>query len=112
MSEPIKIPTRKTVVDTETGAVIEETTAHFTLMPVEDPHACPDCGRRHEPGQPHDAQSLHYQYTVYGRTGRWPTWKDAIAHCDEATRQVWEDELRRLGHWPEDETRETAPPQA
>lgn len=100
-STPVTIPVATTITDA-TGAVVTETTTHFTLEPVADPKLCPDCGRAHEPSQPHDAQSLHYQYAVYGRTGQWPTWRDAIAHCDDATRAAWEQELRRLGHWPDE----------
>lgn len=95
-----EIPTE--IVDTQTGAVVEHRTATMHVMPPDDPLACQTCGRRHDPGQPHDATHLHYQYSFYAEHGRWPTWKDALAHCDEHTRAAWEDELRRLGQWPVD----------
>ena len=30
-----------------------------------------------------------------------PTWADAMAHCDDATRAAWEKELRARVHWTE-----------
>ena len=50
---------------------------------------CPDCAVFHDPGQPHDAQSLYYQYTFYEDKGRWPTWKDALAHCAPEVQALW-----------------------
>lgn len=64
---------------------------------------CPICAVNHEPGAPHSAHSLYYQYRFYGVRGRWPTWADAMAHCDTRTRSFWERELRRLGAWSEPE---------
>lgn len=69
------------------------------LPPAEG--TCPICGWAHEPHVPHNAQSLYYQYRFYGIRGRWPTWADAIAHCDEPTRQYWRDELTRANAWSE-----------
>lgn len=90
------------IVDSATGQVVERRKTPMHVMPPEDAQACQTCGRRHEPDQPHDATHLHYQYSFYAAHGRWPTWKDAIAHCDAPTREAWEAELRRLGHWPAD----------
>lgn len=53
----------------------------------------------HGPAEAHNQQSFHYQFHFRARHGRWPTWKDAIAHCDEDTRRLWERELRRMGAW-------------
>jgi hypothetical protein len=55
----------------------------------------------HPPKDPHDANSLYYQYAFFGEHGRWPTWKDALAHCPDKVRAVWERELRALGVWSE-----------
>lgn len=67
------------------------------------PDACQVCGTRpaHLPTEPHNALSLYYQYTFYGEHGRWPTWKDAVAHCDPNTQATWEAELRSRGVWTE-----------
>ena len=56
---------------------------------------CQICARDHEPDMPHNQQSLHYQYWFYGKHGRWPTWADAIAHCDEKTQGLWKEALQR-----------------
>lgn len=71
------------------------------LPPASD--ACQICGHRpaHAPDAPHNAQSLYYQYAFYAAHLRWPTWKDAIAHCDEPTRKIWERELRAKDAWSE-----------
>lgn len=65
---------------------------------------CPICAVAHQPSQPHNAQSLYYQYRFYGVRGRWPTWADASAHCDQETRDLWEEELRSRGAWTEPES--------
>lgn len=65
----------------------------FILLPAK-PGTCPECAVQHEPGQAHNAQSLHYQYHFFNQHGRWPTWADAIAHCDAATQAFWRQALR------------------
>lgn len=65
------------------------------------PDKCPQCATDHEPTSPHNASSLYYQYAFYDAFGRFPTWADAIAHCDKATRDAWESELRRRDKWTE-----------
>jgi hypothetical protein len=56
----------------------------------------------HDPAQPHNAQSLYYQYSFYAAHNHWPTWVDALAHCSDDVRAFWERELRKLGEWPEE----------
>ena len=63
--------------------------------------ACPICAVEHEDDQPHNAQSLYYQYRFYGIRGRWPTWADAVAHCSPSIRAAWEQLLRERGAWTE-----------
>lgn len=63
--------------------------------------ACPVCAVEHEPSAPHNAQSLYYQMRFQGLHGRWPTWADAVAHCDERTRGLWRAALRDRGAWSE-----------
>ena len=77
--------------------------APFQLLRT-PPGTCPECAVKHEPGQPHDAQSLAYQYDFYGKHGRWPTWADAIAHCAEPIRAAWKAALTERGHWTEPAT--------
>jgi hypothetical protein len=49
------------------------------------------------PTQPHNQQSLAYQYDFYGKNGRWPTWADAMAHCDESVKAQWTAALKERG---------------
>ena len=58
---------------------------------------CSECAVEHGPTEPHNQQSLYYQYHFYNEHGVWPTWGDALAHCDEKTRQLWESELLKIG---------------
>lgn len=58
---------------------------------------CAECGVDHEQHEPHNQQSLYYQCHFYNRHGVWPTWGDALAHCDETTRQFWRSELLKEG---------------
>jgi protein-disulfide isomerase len=68
----------------------------FTLLPAR-PGTCPECAVLHEAGEPHNQQSLYYQYHFFAEHGRWPTWSDALAHCDEATKEFWGQELSKKG---------------
>lgn len=67
----------------------------YLLPPA--PDKCQACAVAHDPDEPHNQQSLFYQYWFYGQHGRWPTWADAMAHCDEATRAVWTEHLTAAG---------------
>jgi len=70
------------------------------LLPPK-PGTCPICATAHGPREPHNAQSLYYQYRFYGVRGRWPTWADAVAHCDARIKSYWEQTLRDRGVWTE-----------
>jgi len=62
-----------------------------------EPGACPECGARHDPRLPHDHESLAYQYAFYDRHGRWASWADAMAHCDEGMKVLWAASLAEHG---------------
>lgn len=68
----------------------------FQLMPCA-PNVCQECAVDHLPGEPHNTQSLYYQYHFYAEHGRWPTWKDAIAHCPDEVKQVTIEVLKSHG---------------
>ena len=68
----------------------------FSLLPAA-PGTCPECAVVHPPEEPHDQQSLFYQYKFYNDHGRWPTWEDAMRHCSEEAKTLWREELRKLG---------------
>lgn len=65
------------------------------------PGVCPICAHDHEPEDPHNAQTLYYQYRFYGIRGRWPTWADAIAHCSAELQAKWKQSLTEHGVWTE-----------
>lgn len=58
---------------------------------------CPMCACKHEPDEPHNRGSLTYQYRFYDEKGRWPKWKDAMAHCSEETKKFWIEYLMEKG---------------
>jgi hypothetical protein len=64
----------------------------YRLLPAK-PGTCPECAADHKSSEPHNQQSLYYQYHFYNEHGRWPTWGDAIAHCDDAIKSFWKREL-------------------
>lgn len=61
------------------------------------PGTCPECAVKHGPNEPHNQQSLAYQYDFYGKHGRWPTWLDAMAHCTEDVQAKWKEALEARG---------------
>lgn len=65
------------------------------LPPAAD--KCQQCAVDHEPKQPHNQQSVFWQYWFYGVNGRWPTWSDAIAHCSTEIKQQWIQALKSHG---------------
>jgi hypothetical protein len=90
----LKVPT--TTVDMQTGKATESV-AEFGILPPSNPNACQACGRVHGPEEPHDALRLQYQYSFRAEHGRWPTWADAMAHCDEAMKARWIAGLTGMG---------------
>ncbi len=58
---------------------------------------CPECAVKHSPDQPHNQQSITYQFDFYGKHGRWPTWEDAMAHCAPDLQKRWKAALRTKG---------------
>lgn len=77
------------------GYITDET--GFMLFGKTPEGKCEMCCVKHEEGQPHDRQSLTYQYKFYDLNGRWPTWADAMAHCNEETKIIWTNALEKRG---------------
>lgn len=65
------------------------------LPPAAD--KCQQCAVKHSPEQPHDGNSMFYQYYFRKQHDRWPTWKDAMEHCSPEMRKFWEEKLRHYG---------------
>ena len=71
--------------------------APFMVLGKTPPGTCQECAVKHDPGQPHNKQSLTYQYKFYADHGRWPTWADAMAHCSTEIKEYWKKELLKHG---------------
>ena len=69
----------------------------LTLLGNTPPGTCPMCAVKHGPEQPHNRDSLAYQYKFYDQHGRWPTWADAMAHCSPEIKSFWRSELEKRG---------------
>lgn len=93
------IPGAVTKIDIETGKETHEPMT-WTVIPP-DASKCQVCAQTHEPGEPHNANTMFYQILFYNMVGRNPTWADAMAHCDDETKRKWTTELKRQGHWSE-----------
>ncbi len=57
---------------------------------------CPECATIHEKEEPHNL-CLFYQYSFYAVHGRWPTWKDAMAHCSDEVKEITTTVLKEHG---------------
>lgn len=74
----------------------------FTLLEPA-PDKCQECAVGHLPDQPHNLESLYYQFKFYKENGRCPTWKDAMAHCSPGIQEAWKKALKRYGVWTDKE---------
>jgi hypothetical protein len=95
-----ELPVQMVTADLD-GNIQKVETAKFKMMPPR-PDACQVCATKHDPRLPHNAQSMYYQYAFFAAVGRWPTWADACAHCDDAMRTAWRGGLEQQGaKWTE-----------
>lgn len=69
----------------------------ITLLGKTPQGKCPMCAVKHDPEQPHNRDSLTYQYKFYDAHGRWPTWKDAMEHCSDHIKEFWKNALAERG---------------
>lgn len=69
----------------------------MTLLGRVPDGTCPECAVKHDPDQPHNRDSLTYQYKFYDKHGRWPTWEDAMAHCTDGIKEFWKNALAEKG---------------
>jgi hypothetical protein len=65
------------------------------------PGTCEMCATAHKPEEPHNQQSLPWQYQFANKHGRWPTWADAIAHCPPEAQAKYKAFLVGKGVWSE-----------
>lgn len=85
----------------EPGSVLNDNGSLQLLPCAAD--VCQECAVDHDPAEPHNAESLYYQYKFHATHNRWPTWKDAIAHTSPEKQEMWEKALKDAGHWSEPE---------
>ena len=64
------------------------------LIPPQ-PGVCPLCAARHKANEPHDRDSFLYQNQFFRKSGRFPTWEDAMSHCDAETQAAFRADLER-----------------
>jgi len=57
---------------------------------------CPECATEHEAWEPHNL-CLYYRYHFYGEYKRFPTWKDAMAHCSDEVKEKMKEVLKEHG---------------
>lgn len=79
----------------KSGMRVVEAKSMILIPPA--PDRCQVCATKHEPDQPHNQQSMFYQVGFHLKKGRFPAWADAMAHCDEPTKEIWTRELRARG---------------
>lgn len=72
-------------------------TAKPMMLLPPHPDACQVCARKHEPWNPHDAQSLYWAVARKMEGKPAPTWKLAMKHCLPAVKKIWKKELRLRG---------------
>ena len=65
------------------------------LPPPKD--TCQVCAVKHDPRLLHNQQSLFYRYHFYAQHERWPTWKDAMAHCSDEVKAAAIAALKKQG---------------
>jgi hypothetical protein len=68
----------------------------FKMLPPK-PGVCQECAVDHKPDQPHNQQSLYYQMAFFADHNRYPTWKDAMAHCTPELQEKWIIALKEKG---------------
>lgn len=61
------------------------------------PDACQVCARKHQPDQPHDAQSLYWHTARRLQGLPPPTWADALEHVAPEVREAWVAGLAKHG---------------
>lgn len=68
----------------------------WTLLPPAPDH-CQVCAVFHEPGDPHNPQSLYWVVKRGLENREPPTWEEALAHCTVEMRDYWVGMLEERG---------------
>jgi len=75
-------------VNLETGEQTPIEGGGLRMLPPA-PGMCQWCATEHDPADPHNQQSLYYQMKFKEIKGWWPTWTDAMAHCEPLVQRAW-----------------------
>lgn len=67
------------------------------LLEPPGPGVCQVCAKNHPAGAPHNRDSIYYQYYFALRHNRWPSWRDAMAHCPKDIQDQWTEALEARG---------------
>lgn len=76
---------RKEQINPKIKVEIKE--AALTLLPPH-PSKCQECAVDHKPNEPHNPQSMYYQFKFNMQHGRKATWMDAMAHCSDEIKKI------------------------
>jgi hypothetical protein len=71
--------------------------AWLMLLPAR-PGTCEECAVAHDPADPHNRDSLYYQYRFFAKFKRWPTWDDAMAHCSEDVKAIVRETVKEMNN--------------
>jgi len=66
-------------------------------FPKPPPDHCQVCAAKHNPDDVHNAGGLFYQYHFFEKHLRWPTWRDAMAHCSQERKDQLEAQFKEKG---------------
>jgi hypothetical protein len=69
----------------------------FMLLGTPPEDTCQQCAVEHEPEVLHNRDSLYYQYWFKNKHGVWPTWRDAMSHCSDDTKEMIIKSFNQLG---------------
>jgi hypothetical protein len=58
---------------------------------------CQECAVDHDPQLPHNPRSIYYQTKFKMEHRRGATWADAMEHCSDEMKELWIEELRKVG---------------
>lgn len=73
-----------------------ETVNAMTLLPPRK-DVCQECAVKHDPTQPHAADSLYYGVKYKMEKNQEPSWLTAMAHCSDEIKKIWTEELTNIG---------------
>ena len=77
----------------------EQTVAVSMMLLPPSPGKCQCCAVEHKKHEPHNQQSVYWQFWFNMKFGRSPTWADAIAHSPEPLYSYWKNRLIEISEY-------------